>query len=222
MSKSPLRHFVISAALWLPLAFFLWFALASPIVWPVARLANVIVPKVLPHAVESVQLQGSLLEVETKLLTEAGPNGQQGLLILNIRPLIYAWCLPLFVGLAMATPLATRRRWLQIIIGLPVLGLVITWGSVFDVFKLLAFDAGPLGAAAIASAGLSADFVALGYQFGYLIMPAVTPVSLWVLMNRRFLEDLVSWTGEPAAAVDGPNTPAAANPPPIDQPTDSK
>ncbi|MGQ0800108.1 MAG: exosortase H-associated membrane protein [Pseudomarimonas sp.] len=207
MTLSPLRHFVLSAMLFLPLAFFLWFVLAGPVVWPVAQLANLIVPQLLPDAVSSVVLHGSLLEVETKLLTEAGPNGQRGILVLDVRPLIYAWCLPLFVGLVLATPLEGRRRWRQIAIGLPVLWLIVTWGAVFDILKLLTFDAGPLGEAAMAAAGFSADFVGLGYQFGYLILPAVTPVSLWVLLNSKFLEELVGWSGEPAAPNGGPTTP---------------
>lgn len=208
MTMSPLRHFILSATLFLPLAFFLWFLLAGPVVWPVAQLANLIVPQLLPDAVTSVVLQGSLLEVETKLLTEAGPNGQRGVLVLDVRPLIYAWCLPLFVGLVFATPLEGRRRWRQFAIGLPVLWLIVTWGAVFDTLKLITFNAGPLGEAAIAAAGFSADFVGLGYQFGYLILPAVTPVSLWVLLNKKFLEDLVGWSGEPDAPISGPNVPA--------------
>jgi len=227
MTMSPLRQFVLSAMLWLPLAFFLWFLLAGPVVWPVAQLANLIVPQLLPDAVSSVVLHGSLLEVETKLLTEAGPNGQRGVLVLDVRPLIYAWCLPLFAGLVIATPLEGRRRWRQFAIGLPVLWLIVTWGAIFDILKLLTFDAGPLGEAAIAAAGFSADFVGLGYQFGYLILPAVTPVSLWVLLNPQFLEGLVGWTGEPADPISGPSASAdssgpAATEPTVTEPTDSK
>ncbi len=221
MIMSPLRQFILAAVLWLPMAFFLWFLFDGPVIWPVARLADLLLPQILPNAISAVVQTGQLLEVETRLLTEAGPGGQRGLLVLDVRPLIYAWCLPLFVGLAMATPLPGGRRWLQFLIGVPVLWLVITWGVVFDVFKLLAFDAGPLGASAIVAAGLSVDVVALGYQFGYLILPAVTPVSLWVLMNRRFLETLVGWSGEPVAPGDGPSSlPAdhSASPPPPAEP----
>ena len=52
------------------------------------------------------------------------------------------------------------------------------------------------------------DAVALGYQFGYLILPAVTPVAMWILLNARFLEELVGWHGEPEAVSRGP-TPGA-------------
>lgn len=213
MTISPLRRFVLAAVLWLPMAFFLWAVLASAVIWPVAHLADVVLPLLLPDAISGVVHAGPVIEVETQLVTEAGPGGQQGMLVLDVRPLIYAWCLPLFFGLSMATPLTARRRWLQLGIGLPVLWLVSAWGAVFDTLKLLAFDAGPLGAAAISSAGFPLDGIALGYQFGYLILPAVTPVTLWVVMNRQFLETLVGWRAEPDDAGDGPTPPPPADPP---------
>jgi hypothetical protein len=225
MTLSPLRHFVLAAMLWLPAAFFLWFLLAGPVVWPVARLADLLLPQLLPDAIASVMLHGAELEIETRLFTEAGPGGQQGILVFDVRPLIYAWCLPLFLGLSMATPLEGRQRLLQLLIGLPVLWLIVTWGAVFDVLKLLAFDAGPLGAAALVAEGISVEFVALGYQFGYLILPAVTPVSLWVVMNRRFLEDLVGWSREPQPPVTGQSSPPAAAAqaaPESDEPSDPR
>ena len=220
MTLSPLRHFVVSAALWLPLSFFFWFLLSGPVIWPVARLADIVLPMLLTHTISQVEMIGAVIEVETRLQTAVGPEGQQGVLVFDVRPLIYAWCLPLFVGLVIATPLERRRRLIQLAIGVPVLWLIVTWGVVFDTMKLLAFDAGPLGAAAISSAGWSADAVALGYQFGYLILPAVAPVTLWVMLNQRFLEGLVGWSstgsagttadagGEPRVPIDGPTSAA--------------
>jgi hypothetical protein len=151
-----------------------------------------------------------MLEVETRLQTAAAPGERVGVLVLSVNPLIYAWCIALYAGLVMATPLDVGPRLRQLAIGIPVLWLTSTWGAVFDVVKLLAFDAGPLGGAAIARAGLGLDAVALGYQFGYLILPAVTPIALWVLQNREFLEDLVGWNGEPEAASRGQSAAAAA------------
>ena len=57
---------------------------------------------------------------------------------------------------------------------------------------------------ALAGHGLSLDVIALASQFGYLVLPAVVPVALWILMNRRFLEALVGWSGEPEGGSDGP------------------
>jgi hypothetical protein len=210
MTLSPLRRFVLSALLWLPACFLLWFAFDGAVVWPVAQVTGWLLPTLLPQAIGELTQLGALLEVDTRLMTPADEAGRVGLLVLEIRPLIYAWCLPLFAGLVMATPLERRERVIELAIGLPVLWLVVCWGTVFDVLKVLAFDAGPLGVAAIERAGFSADAVALGYQFGYLILPAVMPVALWVLLNRAFLEELVGWAREPNATVAGPSPPESS------------
>lgn len=205
VSLSPLRQFVISAALWLPACFTLWAVFAGVIVWPIARLTDLVLGGAFGELISDVVQLGAMLEIETRLQTAAAPGERIGVLVLENNPLVYAWCIALFAGLVMATPLE-RRQWLvQLAIGIPVLLLTSTWGAVFDVLKLLTFDAGPLGAAAIARLGMAPDAVALGYQFGYLILPAVTPVALWVLLNRAFLEQLVGWSTEPAAVPDGPS-----------------
>lgn len=211
MSPSPLRQFVLAAALWLPACFTLWALFDGAIVWPIARLTDLVLSGAFGELITRVDQLGSVLEIETTLQAAAGPGERVGVLVLECRPLVYAWCVALFAGLVMATPLERRQSLLQLLVGVPVLLLTSAWGAVFDVLKLLTFDAGPLGAAAVARLGMAPDAVALGYQFGYLILPAVTPVALWVLLNRAFLEQLVGWSAEPAAASDGPS--AAPNPP---------
>ena len=46
-------------------------------------------------------------------------------------------------------------------------------------------------------AGVSPDAVALAYQFGFLILPAVLPAALWIGLNRAFIERLVRPEREP-------------------------
>ena len=200
---TPLRRFVLAAALWLPASFFLWAVLAPAVVWPAARISAWLLPALLPEAVAGIEQIGPALEIETRLVTEATPEQRAGILILTANPLIYAWCIAVFAGLVMATPLEARQRLIQFAVGTPVLLAVEAWGAVFDVLKLLAFDAGPLGAAAIEQAGLNVEAVALGYQFGYLILPAVMPILLWVVLNREFLETLVGWRAELDAGSEG-------------------
>ena len=103
-----------------------------------------------------------------------------------------------------------------------------TFGLVGEVLKTMAFGvraaieaalgamqyahiAAPAGAAAeqnmhlaLAQHGLSIDGIGLVYQFGYLVLPAVVPVALWIVMNRSFLESLVGWSGEPGGEAAGP------------------
>jgi hypothetical protein len=203
MTISPLRQFVLAAALWLPACFALWALLISPLMWPVAKLTGFALLQILPNVVEALETDGPRFEVVTRLLTEPDASGRVGQLLLTSTPMVYAWCLPLFAGLVMATPLSAARRMLQIAIGFAVLWLVVSWGAFFDALYLLQFRAGPLGEAALLRAGFSAEAVGLGYQFGYLVLPAVTPAALWILLNRVFIESLVGWTGEPDAVSDG-------------------
>lgn len=197
MQLSPLRQFILAAALWLPACFFLWAVLISPILWPVAQAVGALLQALLPQTVEAVEQDGQNFAVVTRLLTEADASGRVGQLVLTYTPMIYAWCIPLFAGLVMAAPLEGRAKLKQFAVGIPVLLAVVCWGSTFDALYLLQFQAGPLGEAALRQAGIGKELVAFGYQFGYLILPPVTPIALWIGLNSAFLQELVEFSREP-------------------------
>lgn len=197
MQLSPLRQFILAAALWLPACFFLWAVLISPILWPVAQLVDLVLLQLLPQTVEALEQDGQNFAVVTRLLTEGDASGRVGQLVLTYTPMIYAWCIPLFAGLVMAAPLEGRAKLKQFAVGIPILLCVVAWGSTFDALYLLQFQAGPLGEAALQQAGVPKDLVAFGYQFGYLILPPVTPIVLWIGLNSEFLQELVEFTREP-------------------------
>lgn len=197
MQLSPLRQFILAATLWLPACFFLWAVLISPILLPVAKIAQWVLVYLMPQTIDLIEQDGQNFEVVTRLLTEADASGRVGQLVLTSTPMIYAWCLPLFAGLVMAAPIEAREKLKQFAIGIPVLWLVVSWGAIFDALYLLQFQAGPLGEAALLQGGLSPNFVAMGYQFGYLILPPVVPIVLWIGLNSEFLQELVEFTREP-------------------------
>ena len=41
-------------------------------------------------------------------------------------------------------------------------------------------------------AAIAPDVIAFCYQFGYLVLPAITPVSLWVAFNQAFIKNLIT------------------------------
>jgi hypothetical protein len=215
MRLSPVHEFALKAALWLPLSFVVWFWAASLWVWPAARLARSVLLGLWPALFTALSQGGDVLDASGHVIGHAGylltlttavmvtvPAGAAGaggvgVLEPTLNPMVYAYSLPLFSGLAMATPLSTRRRLFQMLVAFVAIWIAQAFGIVAESLKFVAFEAGPEGAAAIAHAGLAPNAIALAYQFGYLILPAVVPAALWIGLNRRFIERLVRPDGEP-------------------------
>ena len=215
VTLSPLRHFMLGALLWLPAAFFLWFWFASPLVWPVIHIAKLVLLNAWPSLITAVSQGGDLLDAQGHVLMHAGylmqlssgvlvnaaapgEAARFGFLEPVVNPMIYGYSLPLLTGLVLATPLTRRQRVKQLAIGIPLIWLAQAFGVIAESLKSLGMDAGPEGAAAVVRAGLSLELIALCYQFGYLILPALVPAALWIVGNRAFIETLTRMPrGEP-------------------------
>jgi hypothetical protein len=222
MALNPVREFALKALLWLPLAFVIWFWAAAFWTWPAMLIAKPVLLGPFGDLFSGVSLGGEQLDAAGRVVARAGylvrlattvtvtvpagPGGPGGVGILepSINPMVYGYSMPLFFGLAMATPLSTRRRLLQVAVALVVIWLAQAFGMVAEALKVLAFEAGTEGAAAVAQAGVAPEAVALAYQFGYLILPAVVPVALWIGLNRDFIEVLTGRRGEPGGHGRGP------------------
>lgn len=220
MSSSPIRDFALRAVLWLPLCFVLWFALAPFLVWPALLLAKPVLLGTFGDLFGAAALGGELHDQHGRVLARlghlvsltsvpvtlpGGPGGAPATGVLEpvLNPLAYGYALPLFAGLALATPATRRRRLLQFGLALLAIWTAQAFGLVAESLKTLAFDAGDAGAELVARAGLAPSAIALAYQFGYLILPAVLPVALWIGLNRRFIERLVWPAREPVGGFRG-------------------
>lgn len=190
-SKNPVKEMFILAALYLPLGFFLWFFMASGLMFPTSRLVEMLFTGFYPDLFERVVQLGFHFEVQTSVILPRQVEGRTAALNLEINPMIYAWGLALLFGLTMATPTRGLRRLVQLIVGFVVVTLVTTWGVFWEVWRDMAFLMGPQAAAAVQSTNLSATAIALCYQLGYLMFPGVIPIAAWILMNRPFIEQLV-------------------------------
>lgn len=187
-----LKAFLLQAVLWLPLAFFLWFVLRTVAVYPVVRMVAAVLTGWLPDVFSGASQNFHTIDVDT-LLPAPGQfdaEGRQGLITLTSNALQYAYGMPVLIGLVMATPMTWTRTFVQLAIGSAVLIPMQAFGVTTELLKIVAFDTGPDGAAALAANGVSPNALALAYQFGYLILPALTPIVLWILMNRPFIEAL--------------------------------
>ncbi len=193
-----LKRFLLAVVVWLPLAFLGWSVLSTLLVWVPGQLSGQVLSGLWPSLFDGASHTGADWQAITGIMVQQPDSKALGQLIFDLNPMVYGYSLPLFFGLVMATHLTPGQRALQCLIVLPVLWLVQTFGMITGALKLIVFDAGSQGAAAAKAAGLSPDVVALCYQFGYLILPAVVPVVLWILLNRRFIDKL-GRNGDPAA-----------------------
>lgn len=198
MFLGPLKTLIFSAALWLPLSFVIWFTFSAVLVLPVRWLAETVLVGWMPQIFTGSEQLQYLVTMFTALPVDQGmlPPGVDPSMVepisIEVNPMIYGYSFPVLIGLVMATPLALRQRMLQISIALACLWPVQSFGVIFDVLKSLRFESGAVGVAALDQVGLSANLLAFCYQAGYLILPAVFPIFLWVAMNRRFIERLVT------------------------------
>ena len=224
MRLSALQRFFLGALLWLPLAFFLWFAFAAALAWPVIALARPLLlhgwPTLFTSIVQGADLLDSqghvlahpmyLMQIGSGVLVDVAPAGAParfGFVEPVVNPMVYGYALPLFLGLVLATPLTWRRRLAQVALGAVLICCAQAFGVVAESLKSVCLDAGPAGIEAAQRAGVSLEAIALCYQFGYLILPALLPAALWIVLNRSFIETLARPAGmEPAGAV-GVETP---------------
>lgn len=187
-----LSRFLLRTLCWLPVCFGVWYYLASLLILPVTLLLNLTLPALWPDALTTLEQQGHSLDVVTRLtLAEAGiasPDGRPGLVVFSVNPLAYAYCLPLLAALTLAAPGPGRDN--RLLLGVAALLPVVALGVATAILKSLAFDLGPAGPARLGLGGWGLEAVALAYQFGYLILPAIAPVILWLLLHRGFVSQL--------------------------------
>lgn len=207
MKLSPIKRFLLAALLWLPLAFFFWFWLAGPMVWPVIQIAKHAMlgfwPSLFTGVSQGADLldahgrilghPGYLMQISSGVLVNAAPPGQAarfGFIEPVVNPMIYGYALPLFAGLVLATPLTRWQRSWQIALGAVTIWIAQAFGVVAESLKAVGLDAGEPGMQALRDAGIPLNAVALAYQFGYLILPVLVPAVLWIVCNRPFIQEL--------------------------------
>jgi hypothetical protein len=192
----PIRTLCFAAALYLTLTLFVWFAFSGAMVTPVLWLHKFILLHWMPDIFVDVQ-RGTdvkylfdvfflLVHDEAAAARAAAGEG----IYFTMNPMIYGYGIPVIAGLALATPNTAKNRIKQIVLGTLVIWLVQTNGSVWESLQYL-MNNQQNGPQALAVHGITPTLLALMYQFGYLILPPLTPVIFWALMNRQFIDDLI-------------------------------
>ncbi len=193
MPSNPLYAFLLRVLIWLPLSFALWYQTANLLSLPLAPLSQFALQMATPNLISDVERGDHKLTFVTPFEAEMPPGqAQQGkaIIIVEINPLIYAYSLPLLIALLFAAE-GLSLSWRKLFIAYVGLLPFQVWGVCFEFLKTVAFELGPTVATQINFPQWTLEGIALGYQFGTLILPPVSAAVLWIAMNRNFLNRLL-------------------------------
>ncbi len=196
MQISPVTRFVWRILFWLPVCFACWYYMAGVIALPVNILTDWLMSGLFPELIREVVANRHLLDVVCAFRPPAQsglvvPAGQVAELVFTINSLIYGYSIPLYTGLILASPGEEMQKWLRWIVGFVVLSLIQVWGVSFDILKTIAFNLGAEASQLMHLSPIQKEGIVLGYQLGYLVLPAVAPLVLWIGFHQDFLLRLI-------------------------------
>jgi hypothetical protein len=193
-----LSELLILASMWMLFGFMLWFYLSAFHGAPARIAAEAILSHVLGDDFNRIIVEPSqhfLYQVETQIQFTFR-DGTTDALGFIVNPLIFSYGLPLLFGLVMGSDVSWIRKLVIMLIGYSVITLVQIWGVVWQSLKMLSFNFGEQTHAIVLSHGVTDTSIAMGYQLGTLILPALAPIFVWVLSNRPLVEQFVGWQVE--------------------------
>jgi hypothetical protein len=187
-SLSVVGGFFVRTLLMLGPALAAWFWAREWLVRPVAWLAEQTMLFCFPAWVYGAQRNGTSLELLTALRA-VDASGRVGELSAQVNLLTYCYGLPMLLALLFAAK--ARGLWWKLPLGALLLLPFQVWGVCFDWLVKIAVHMGHLTAAATGFSSLQVNAFALAYQLGFLLLPTLVPVLVWLRLERRFLVTLV-------------------------------
>lgn len=187
MAHNPLYPFLLKGALWLPVCLGLWYWQAEWFNAPAALLSSWIMQTFFSGWVESATWAQRIFGIVTTLEIGTPPGIPEGeyTLVLESNPLAYGYGLPLFAALLLAG--SEVQRWHRLTLGALLLVPFQVCGICFDLLKQAAVTSGAEVTAQTGFSPWQIEAIALGYQSGALILPSLTPVVLWLWLDRGFI-----------------------------------
>jgi hypothetical protein len=186
MRHDGLGGFVLRVFLWLPPCLAAWYYSATQHAAIAGWLARIFIDQFQSGIVTELERSGVDLVFVTSIKVHPAP-GQTALLLPDVNPLVYTYGLAFMIALM----LGARTQWWKILISVVALLPFQAWGIAFDILVQVGVKSGPEVSAQAGLFGWRLDVIALGYQIGNLIFPALIPVLLWAAFNRRFIENAI-------------------------------
>lgn len=185
LPRSPLMLFLVKAALWLVVLTALWAPVADWTMRPAAALAGAAMQTVFPWWARDTRYEGDTLELDTRIAisTANAPIGVRAEMVAEAKPAHYGFGLPMLLALLLAA--GGRGLWRKLLIGVAVLIPFQAYSIFFVLLRQVVFDGGAANQIGFGAWQLNA--LALAYQLGVLLVPALVPIIVWLALQRDFL-----------------------------------
>lgn len=181
------KGFLLKILIFLPLTFIAWYFITPAILYVLSFLAKTTLTLLAGQAVVDVEVYERVLHIVTPFAAEKTNDVNQGQLVFAINAMKYGYGIALFIAMLLATPDKLSNKLQNLYIGILILLIVQVWGVTFDTLQTLLFKLGMGVAETLGTTPFTRELIALGYQLGYLILPAITPVILWFSMYQNHL-----------------------------------
>jgi hypothetical protein len=183
-SNGVIAIFFFKALLCLFPALAVWYWAREWVVLPVAWLAEQAMVFFFSRWVIGSELHGVTQTLLT-VLTVPHTSGRVAELLPEAVVLTYCYGLPLLVALFVAA--RAKGLWWKLPLCAAALLPFQAWGVCFSWLLQAGVQAGPYTRAITYFSPLDQNLIALGYQFGFLLMPTLVPLLLWLFFERRFV-----------------------------------
>ncbi|MFK5986969.1 MAG: exosortase H-associated membrane protein [Pseudomonadota bacterium] len=154
-----------------------------------AKLVNFVLTGWFEKFIASVSLLNREIEVIT-WFSIAGSKMSQ--LAFDINPLKYSYGLPLFFALIFSYGGEPIDKLLKCILAYLVISCAQVWGISFDIIRHLLFEFSSAYAAHFNFSSLQILLISYGSQLGFLLLPSLTPILLWIYLENKKFNSLIN------------------------------
>lgn len=171
------------ALMWLPAFLVAWHFASAPIAWVAGQAARPGIALATGGPV-AVKLEGNQLAYAVSLEAPYRPGAASSAIVVEAQVLAgqFTYGLALFLALVAASRRHVFPRW-GIAAAFATLAILPAFGIALDVLKQLGMA--PALQPLLGWPGGLREAIALGYQVGSLLLPALAPVAAWLLLARR-------------------------------------
>lgn len=197
MPKHGLKGILYPLLLWLPVTFAIWYFCGPLLAVLVASVLDLLLPQLTDGRISAVEPIGEMIQAVV-VLGEGSykglevPAGQSAELLIQSRPMIYAYGIPVFLALAFAAD--ARCDISRNILGMCIVALiaVAVFGAGMDLTRTVFLN---LPVDVLRTSDLShfqANLIAFGYQSGVLILPLVVPILLGCWLCASWFRSIIA------------------------------